>query len=138
MHEIVDEFASDNEVWAEKFLEGWQQMTSNGYESEDLVDGPQNGWIGYYSLTKQCVEIPDFEAFIADNAPVTFTDPMVTKPYETKVKTFDYFPQVDPYICGHFGHFTTSCGLRMSSCFDKFYGGGACTGRGEGKDDLSL
>ena len=31
MHEIVDELASDNEVFAEKFLEGWQMMTNNGY-----------------------------------------------------------------------------------------------------------
>ena len=31
MHEIIDELASDNEVFAEKFLDGWQMMTSNGY-----------------------------------------------------------------------------------------------------------
>ena len=31
MHEIIDELASSNEVFAEKFLEGWQLMTSNGY-----------------------------------------------------------------------------------------------------------
>ena len=92
MHEIVEEFASDNEVWAEKFLEGWQQMTSNGYTSEELVDGPQNGWIGYYSLTKQGVEIPDFEAFIADNAPVTFTDPMVRKHNIRPVTNLVLFP----------------------------------------------
>lgn len=88
MHEIVEEFASDNEVWAEKFLEGWQQMTSNGYASDELVDGPQNGWIGHYSLTKQGVEIPDFEAFIAENTPVTFTDPMVRNPNITPVTHF--------------------------------------------------
>ena len=77
MHEIVDELASDNEVFAEKFLEGWQQMTSNGYSAADLVDGPQNGWIGHYSLTEQGVDIGDFESYIAENAPVTFTDPTV-------------------------------------------------------------
>ena len=77
MHEIVDQFASDNEVWSEKFLEGWQQMTSNGYAAEELVDGPQSGWVGHYSLTQQGVEIPDFEAYITENAPVTFTDPTV-------------------------------------------------------------
>ena len=31
MHELIDELASDNELFAEKFLEGWQMMTSNGY-----------------------------------------------------------------------------------------------------------
>ena len=31
MHEFIDELASDNELFAEKFLEGWQMMTSNGY-----------------------------------------------------------------------------------------------------------
>ena len=77
MHEIVDELASDNEIFAEKFLEGWQQMTSNGYIEGDLVDGPDNGWIGHYSLTQQGVEIDDFASYIAENSPVTFTDPKV-------------------------------------------------------------
>ena len=31
MHEIIDELATDNEIFAEKFLEGWQLMTNNGY-----------------------------------------------------------------------------------------------------------
>ena len=94
--------------------------------------------LGTTPLLSKGVEIPDFEAFIADNAPVTFTDPLVRNPNITPVTNFKLFHQVDPYICGHFGHFTTSCGLRMSSCFDKFYSGGECLGRGEGKDDLSL
>ena len=77
MHEIVDELASDNEIFAEKFLEGWQQMTSNGYSEGDLIDGPDNGWIGHYSLSQQGVEIENFASYIAENAPVTFTDPEV-------------------------------------------------------------
>ena len=77
MYQIVDELASDNELFAEKFLEGWQQMTSNGYSDGDLVDRPDNGWIGYYSLSQQGVEIGNFASYIADNAPVTFTDPEV-------------------------------------------------------------
>ena len=32
MHELIDELASDNELFAERFLEGWQMMTSNGYK----------------------------------------------------------------------------------------------------------
>lgn len=94
-------------------------MIANGYAADELEDGPQNGWIGHYSLTKQGVEISDFESFIAENAPVTFTD-----------------PTVDPYLCGHWGVENTSCGLRMSTCFNNFYGGGKCDGRGEGEEDI--
>ena len=77
MYEIVDAIASDNELFHEKFLEGWQQMTSNGYSPEDLVDGPDNGWIGHYSLSKQGIEIDDYASYIAANKPLTFTDPTV-------------------------------------------------------------
>ena len=78
MHEVVDALASDNEVWAKTFLEGWQLMTANGYSGEELEDGPENGWLGHYSLSQQGLEIADFEAYIAENAPVTFTDPTVS------------------------------------------------------------
>ena len=85
MHAIVDELASDNEIFAEKFLEGWQQMTSNGYSEGDLVDGPDNGWIGHYSLSQQGVEIGNFDSYIAENAPVTFTDPEVDNFFHSKI-----------------------------------------------------
>ena len=77
MFDIINDLADDNEHFAEKFLEAWQQMTNNGYSDSDLVDGPQNGWLGHYSLALQGVDIPDFETYIAENAPVTFTDPTV-------------------------------------------------------------
>ena len=47
MYQIVDELASDNELWAEKFLEAWQPMTTNGYTADQQMDGPQSGWIGH-------------------------------------------------------------------------------------------
>ena len=47
MHAIVDVFASDNELWAEKFMKSWQQITNNGYAADKLEDGPQKGKIGY-------------------------------------------------------------------------------------------
>jgi len=101
MHQIIDELASDNEHFAEMFLEAWQMLTSNGdrffHHFIDLKDGPQNGWLGHYSLSQQGIDVGDFEDYIASNAPVTFTD-----------KT------ADPYICGHSGHFVTSCGIRFS------------------------
>ena len=77
MWEIVDEFASDNELFHEKFLEGWQQMTSNGYKN--LVDGPEQAWMGYYSLAQQGIEIDNFAEYIATNAPVTITDTKVCR-----------------------------------------------------------
>ena len=87
MHQIVDELASDNEYWAEKFLEGWHIMVTNGYEVEygELVEGPQSAWLGHYSLTEQGIAVGDFENYIAENKPVTFTDPNVSnsKPIET-------------------------------------------------------
>ena len=77
MHEIVDDLASDNEYFVEVFLAGWQQMTSNGYNSGELVDGPESGWTGHYSLTQQGVDVGDFAEYIKQNKPVTFTDPKV-------------------------------------------------------------
>lgn len=74
---IIDAFASDNERFAETFLEGWQEMISNGYSKGELVDGPQNAWVGYHSLEQQGINIEDFEKYIAENAPLTFTDPKV-------------------------------------------------------------
>ena len=76
---IVEELASDNEHFAKLFLEGWQMMVANGYSESELIDGPENAWIGYYSLTNQGIEIDDFASYIENNAPVTFTDPTVSK-----------------------------------------------------------
>ena len=74
MSNIVSKFADDNEVsfsfislwwwtannffkpievFAEKFFEGWQKMTSNGYDDGVLVDGPESAWFGHYSLMKK-------------------------------------------------------------------------------------
>lgn len=101
--EIIDNFATDNELWAKNFLSGWHQMITNGYSKSDLVDGPENGWLGYYSLTQQAPGSRlqmSFADYIAENTPVTFID-----------------PAADPYICGHRGHFVTSCGIRFSQFF---------------------
>jgi len=113
MTDIVEDLAYDNEIFAEKFLEGWHQMTING--QSNLVDGPDNSWLGHYSLTQQGKTehlAISFEDFIAENSPVTFTD-----------------PAADPYICGHRGHSSSSCGVTFSQFF-KFAsqpGSDACT-----------
>jgi len=101
MHKIIEDLASDNEFFAEKFLEAYDMMTVNGYLASDLKDGPQNGWFGHYSLSQQGINVGDFNAYIASNAPVTFTD-----------------KKTDPYICGHRGHASTSCGIRFSRYFE--------------------
>jgi len=101
LHEIVDGLASDNEHFAEKFFEGWDLMTSNGYSEDELVDGPENGWFGYNSLVEQDVNIDDFETYISNNSPVWFTS-----------------QKADPWICGHRGHAGTTCGIRFSKYFE--------------------
>ena len=60
-------------------------MSINGYTDEELVDGPQNGWMGYYSLSQQGVDVGDFEAYIDANAPVTFTDVNVSTGCQKKL-----------------------------------------------------
>ena len=37
LHEIIDEMAFDNENFASRFLEGWHQMTTNGYRQGFIV-----------------------------------------------------------------------------------------------------
>jgi len=111
MHEIIEDLASDNEYFAEKFLESYGMMISNGYSK--LNDGPQNGWLGYYSLSQQGIDVGDFTSYIAANSPVTFTD-----------------KNTDPWICGHRGHSTISCGVRFSKYFEigmgKYHQGDGC------------
>ena len=46
----------------------------------DLIDGPDNAWLGYYSLTKQNKTEHlqmSFANYIDENKPVTFIDPAV-------------------------------------------------------------
>jgi len=80
---IVEEFADDHDVWASAFLEAWPRMQSIGYT--DLKDGPENSWLGYYSLEDMGVEIGnDFAKYIEENKPLVFTK-----------------ENIDPYVCGH-------------------------------------
>ena len=92
MHEIVDELANDNEYFAEKFLEGWQMFTENGNNPIELRDGPQAGWFGFYSLTEQGISIENFESYIAEKSPVTFTDPNVSSNQSQEIKCKKLFP----------------------------------------------
>ena len=91
-------------------------MATNGYSS--LTEGPEAGWLGFYSLNKQgrMAEV-SLESLIAENTEdgLVWTD-----------------PQADPYICGHRGHVGTSCGLTFSYVINTFLSGGKYSGDGMG------
>ena len=40
MHEIFEEYASDNAKWIADFIPAFEKMLANGYQSDDLVNGP--------------------------------------------------------------------------------------------------
>ena len=52
MHKEYDRFAEDHDGWALAFLEGWDKMLTNGYSSGQLMDAPQESWLGYNSWVK--------------------------------------------------------------------------------------
>ena len=85
-----------------KFLESWDIMASNGYSSLD-----KQGRMDGVSL----------ESLIAENADsgLVWTD-----------------PQTDPYICGHSGHFLSSCGHTFSHCIGLNVAGEKWEGDGMG------
>ena len=55
IHKIVEEFADDHDVWASAFLDAWKRMQATGYTN--LRNGPQNSWLGYYTLKDMGAEI---------------------------------------------------------------------------------
>ena len=112
----MESFANDQQFWSVKFLEAWDIMATNGYSS--LSAGPEAGWLGYYSLNKQGrMAGVSLESLIAENADtgLVWTD-----------------PEADAYICGHRGHFQTSCGLTFSHVINTFLSGGKYSGAGMG------
>ena len=110
-------------------------MARNGYSG--LQEGPQSGWLGYYSLDKQGrMDNVNLEELIAANADdgLVWTDPTV-RCYIYKVWNhviIILFAQVDPTLCGHVGHAARSCGLTFSYCVQDMLQGGKCSGLGMG------
>jgi len=85
IHQIVEEFADDHDVWASAFFDAWGRMQDIGYEETDLTEGFQNSWFGYNHLLEMGADIgANFEQFISRNEPVVFTS-----------------ENIDPYVCGH-------------------------------------
>ena len=52
---ITEEYADDHDVWAKDFLDAWHRMQS--IKCPDLKDGPENSWLGYYSLKEMGADI---------------------------------------------------------------------------------
>ena len=63
----------------------------------------------------QGIEVDNFEEYIEQNKPVTFTDPKVPVMLSTLNNNSVNFVKADPYICGHRAHSTNSCGIRFST-----------------------
>ena len=53
MHEIVEEFANDNQLWVNEFTAVFQKMQENGYDSGDLSPAPNN-WQGLHCNSWNC------------------------------------------------------------------------------------
>ena len=53
MHEIVQQFADDNQAWVESFVPTFQKMQENGYTSGSLTPSP-NGWQGLVCNHRDC------------------------------------------------------------------------------------
>ena len=50
LHEVMDQYATDHDVWIDDFLDAWPRMQANGYTPGELKDGPESSWLGYASL----------------------------------------------------------------------------------------
>lgn len=57
MHEIVEEFANDNQQWVNEFTAVFQKMQENGYTSLDLSPAPNN-WQGLSCNAWNCKPYP--------------------------------------------------------------------------------
>ena len=76
----MDEYATDHDIWANDFLSAWQKIGTNGYQGDELHDGPESSWLGYFSLKEangssafDMDKYDGYKAFIEANSPVWFT-----------------------------------------------------------------
>ena len=108
-------------------------MQKNGYS--DLTEGPEAGWLGYYSLDKQGrmagASLGDLIT-AAGAEGLVWTDPQVHTAKHATTTTILLTVQADPTVCGHNGHHRTSCGNTFSQCLSSNRAGKACEGSGMG------
>ena len=62
LHDVIDEYAADHDLWIDDFLDAWPRMQANGYTPEELKDGPESSWLGYASL-QGIIILNDFRFF---------------------------------------------------------------------------
>ena len=56
MHEIVEEFANDEQVWIDEFVAVFEKMQENGYTKRNLTISP-NTWQGLMCSNNNCKRI---------------------------------------------------------------------------------
>ena len=116
LHKIVEDLADDHDYFGRMFLEGFERMTTNGYDENDLNDAVYNAWFGYYTMAgksrrnisthltyfdsgqdrfTEAMEM--FEEYIDSNAPVVMTN-----------------PDVDPYVTGSLNPSNDKARMRFS------------------------
>ena len=44
LFELVEEFADDQDTWYSDFVQAFESMVSNGYNDDELMDGPNDLW----------------------------------------------------------------------------------------------
>ena len=116
LHEIVEEFADDHDVWASHFLDAFQRMQSIGYTN--LTDGPENSWLGYYKLVEMGADLGKVRSLktsitqmfiltlnIFETLPFIGSVTSTSQSYENMIKVRNPIvftrENIDPYVCGH-------------------------------------
>jgi len=97
LHEVTERLAEDHDLWAKHFLAAFEKMIQNGYDQEELQDGPVNSWFGHHTLSGRGDVFEDFEDYINSQVPMVITD-----------------PEADPYACSHDGGSSYKCGYKFS------------------------
>jgi len=78
---IIQDFADHHDSWAVHFLQGWHKMQANGYQADQLTDGPQYSWLGYSFLNPEDYDKLEFPLVFTNNSladPTLETDSMIT------------------------------------------------------------
>ena len=65
LHEIIEEYADNQTKWVNDFIPTYEKMLANGYEAEDLVDGPDQFTNVICPRTARNDPNPFYECFVA-------------------------------------------------------------------------
>jgi len=70
-----------HDSWTVHFLQGWHKMQANGYQADQLTDGPQYSWLGYSFINPEDYDNLEFPLVFTNNSladPTLDTDSMIT------------------------------------------------------------